>query len=168
MACSALNLLALSAALLAGWRVWRGPESEPLPDFDAARYALADAVRPRDRACQVVSGQLDRPLPPREPPPPAPVPTEPAPGGPRPNLRLLAVLDDPEECRGRAAIVALADGRQRLLLPDGYLEPEGAGGRWRVRRVGVEELAGGVRGVLTLEEGTRVECYDSPLRGTGP
>lgn len=158
-----LDLVALVALGWAGWRVYRGPAQEDLP-YDAARYALRGDERPAGRDLSSVWQALDRPL--AEPPaPPAAEPGPPAaPSAPRPPIRLLAVLDDREQGRGRAAIVAFS-GQQRLVLPDELVDPAG---QWRVEAVHVEggpERA--LLGVLTLRSGQRVERFEASLRRAG-
>jgi len=158
-----LNLAALIALGWTGWRVYRGPLGEDLR-YDAERLALSDDERPAARDLSAVWLALDRPIPPA-PPPPAQEPGPPAaPSAPRPPVRLLAVLDDPEQGRGRAAIVAFS-GQQRLVLPDEFVDPAG---QWRVEAVRVE--SGGEEddlGVLTLRSGQRVERFEASLRQAG-
>lgn len=158
-----LNVAALIALGWAGWRVYRGPDRED-HSFDAERYAVGEDERPAGRDLSAVWLAFDRPLPveaspaAEDPGPPA------APSAPRPPVRLLAVLDDPEEGRGRAAIVAFS-GHQRLVLPDEFVDPAG---QWRVEAVRVE--SGGEEddlGVLTLRSGQRVERFEASLRRAG-
>ena len=156
-----LNLLVLLALGWAGWQVYRGPEVEPL-GYDAERYADGEDERPAGRDLSEVWLALDRPLVAEPTPPPAPPPA--APSAPRPPVRLLAVLDDPEEGRGRAAIVAFS-GQQRLVLPDEFVDPAG---QWRVEAVRVESGAEeDLLGVLTLRSGQRVERFEASLRRAG-
>lgn len=155
-----LNLLVSIALAWAGWRVHRGPDVEDL-GHEAGRYAIGEDERPAGRDLSEVWLALDLPTP-EAPASPAPPPA--APSAPRPPVRLLAVLDDPEEGRGRAAIVSFS-GQQRLVLPDEFVDPAG---QWRVEAVRVE---GGVEddllGVLTLRSGQRLERFEASLRRAG-
>jgi len=156
-----LNLLVATALGWAGWQVYSGPEVEAL-GYDAERYAVSEDERPAGRDLSAVWLALDRPRPETPTPPPPPPPA--APSAPRPPVRLLAVLDDPEEGRGRAAIVAFS-GQQRLVLPDEFVDPAG---QWRVEAVRVEGgLEDDLLGVLTLRSGQRVERFEASLRRAG-
>jgi hypothetical protein len=156
MAVVALNVgVALGICVQGGRLVLR--QSPPEQQRDLLRFRVADVVGSRDRGMAVVAPQLDRALLEKAPPPDLDPPT---PGSPRPEIRLVAVLDDEEIGQARAAIVAFADGRQRMVLPEGDLD---RAGYWQVVKVSVE----GPRGVITIEAGRRQERYTTTLSRVG-